>query len=159
MAYVRFIARILRHKWYVLWFGLQIGGIPLLQLIMHDMTKFSRAEFMPRFRTQVLKFPEEREEWQATLDHHWSRNTHHWNYWARGGVPLPMSEVYVREMVADWLSAQKTYGGSLQEWIAEEYPKMRLHPETVTLLVALLASQGIWIRSKKTMPGRGVEKK
>lgn len=151
MLYASFVFRIIRHKWYVLFYGLQIGGTPLWQLIMHDMSKFSRAEFMPRFRTQVLKFPESREEWQAALDHHWSHNPHHWNYWVRGGLLRPMPEVYVREMLADWCAAQKTYGGNIEDWFAQHYPRMHLHSETIKLLILLMESRGIRIaQSVKT---------
>lgn len=151
MSYVSFVFRIIRHKWYVLFYGLQIGGIPLWQLIMHDMSKFSRAEFGPRFRTQVLKFPESREEWQTALDHHWSHNPHHWNYWTRGGLLRQMPEVYVREMFVDWCAAQKTYGGNIEDWLAQDYSRMQLHPETIKLLIPLMESRGIRIaRSVKT---------
>jgi hypothetical protein len=133
MLYIRFVWRILHHKFWVIYYGLQVGGIPLGQLLVHDMSKFSRAEFAPKFRVQMLSL-DKGDAWKSALDHHHAHNAHHWQYWTRDGKAQLMPEIYAREMLADWLAAEKTYRTGMQKWFDGEYPRMRLHPETVKIL-------------------------
>ena len=153
-SYAKFIKRIVHHKYWVLYYGIKIGGVPLWNLLTHDMSKFSREEFKPRFRHQILKvIPYESEEYQKCMDAHHERNAHHWQYWLwkkgvphKNGEPMPMPEREVRHMLADWQAAQKTYKGEkLSDWFRIEYPKMCLHPETVGILEPLLKAIGIEI--------------
>ncbi|MDP3645939.1 MAG: DUF5662 family protein [bacterium] len=144
ILYLRFIWRILHHKWWILFYEIKIGGIPLWRLIVHDWTKFSRAEFKPRFRYQIQKvIGKESAEWKACVDHHHRHNAHHWQYWVRNGIAQPIPETYVREMIVDWLAADKTYCDGITSWLREEFPKMNLHQETVQLMKSILVSQGI----------------
>ena len=47
LAYLRYV---LIHKFYVLWGGIRLGAIPFWQLIIHDASKFSKAEWLPYVR-------------------------------------------------------------------------------------------------------------
>ncbi len=144
VLYMRFLWRVAHHKWWVFRYGIKVGGIPLWRLVIHDWTKLTRAEFMPRFRYQILdELCNECPTWKACVNAHHARNLHHWQHWVDGGKPHPMPEAYVREMVADWMAAQKTYGGTVDRWLKTEYSKMRLHPQTVQILERVLRSQGI----------------
>ena len=152
--YARFVYRILHHKWWVLLYGLKIGGIPLRRLIVHDFSKFHRAEFFPRFKRQILCTLKDGDlEWELAKDYHHRHNAHHWQYWVRSGVALPMPEAFVREMVADWFAAKKTYNDTVPGWLREEFPKMNLHIETVSCMIKVLSEQKVplkeWFRPKK----------
>lgn len=144
------------HKWYVLVYGLKFG-VPFHRLIIHDWSKFTRAEWMPyvnRFMSgragQEDKSADD-EAFHRAWDHHWQHNAHHWEYWwhragwtpdaHRGdataerapngvGLVLEMPEAYVREMVTDWHAAGRAYGGNIYEWYARTRDRQVMHPKT-----------------------------
>lgn len=68
--------------------------------------------------------------------HHQKSNPHHWQYWilirdTGAEVILPMPEVYIREMVADWRGAGRAVEKpDTLAWYAANKDKMRLHPDT-----------------------------
>lgn len=141
----------LRHKWFVLLAGLKLGGIPLWRLLIHDWTKFTPSE-LPYYNRQFFGDKGDPEGFAAAWLHHQNHNQHHWEYWktrsdhSKGGSGavdgwLPMPEVYVREMVADWLGASRTYSDSMEiaPWLNSYYHKMRFHPTTVARLRGVLA--------------------
>jgi hypothetical protein len=158
---IRYACFVLKHKWYVLVFGRKVGGIPLRQLLIHDMSKFSRAEFPAYRRRSFEGLSSKSPEFQKAWRHHWLCNPHHWEYWANhaDGWLRPMPEVYVREMVADWQAANKTYGSTygkavpIDEWFAKEYPRMDLHWQTVATLRPLIAPIGLSIPEHKKPRG------
>lgn len=146
---MKFLMRVIRHKWYVLIAGLRLGGIPIVRLLIHDMSKFSRAEWMgykgrggddnkPGFDKRLFSL--------AWL-HHKNHNPHHWEHWRLDGNFLegfypagyvvdgfiPMPETYVREMVADMMGASMEYSGSwdFQNYLNVWWVRMKkMHPET-----------------------------
>lgn len=151
MIYVKFLVSLLRHKRYVLRAG-RSCGVPLWRCVIHDWSKFTPSEFTRYARNFVGDYtssPNDRA--QVSLEftyawlHHENRNPHHWGYWIprtgkSAGKPLPMPEKYVREMVADFLSASKTYTGNwnIALWLNENGPRMILHEETHARLVDVL---------------------
>ncbi|MBP9757015.1 MAG: hypothetical protein KBD06_00285 [Candidatus Pacebacteria bacterium] len=140
----RYVLFILYHKWLVFHFGRKVGGIPVWQLLIHDLSKFGPAEFGPyRMRSVTGK---DTPAYQAAWRLHWSRNPHHWEYWVRDGLATPMPEVYVREMLADWHAANRTYDTEpLQEWLDNKWPRMNLHVDTVRTLQPLATKMGLQI--------------
>lgn len=125
------------------------------QGVMHDMSKFSRAEFVPSAKYfQGDRSPIEAEKeaigYSNAWLHHKGRNPHHWEYWCdfnndTGEVfPHKIPEKYVIEMLCDWIGAGQVY--SKDKWTQEEplnyYKKVRkgrhFHPETEELIVRLL---------------------
>lgn len=139
----------LRHKWYVLIAGWRLR-VPLWRLLLHDLSKWSPAEFDAYAR----QFHGDRSDSDgfalAWLDHQ-NRNDHHWEHWisrsAHGkggeGGPLPIPEVAVREMVADWFAAGKVYAGSWPDphnftWFWQNKDKMKMHPQTWARLLVVL---------------------
>lgn len=109
----------LKHKWFVLVAGLRIS-VPLYLLVLHDWTKFTPAE-LPHYDRQFFGKADDPLGFSIAWNHHQKNNKHHWEYWVpisghtRGGYqdlqPLPMPEKYIREMVADWFGAARTYEG------------------------------------------------
>ncbi len=92
------------------------------QGILHDMSKYSPAEFLVGARYyQGNRSPNnaEREEkgYSSAWLHHKGRNKHHYEYWidyslheiAGGMQPAPMPEKYVVEMLMDRIAASKVY--------------------------------------------------
>ncbi len=135
--------QVLWHKWFVYKAGRRVGKIPLLQLIFHDWSKFLPAEFRV-YRKRFTGGAYSEVAWKRAWLHHIHHNPHHWEHWLINGKPLPMPEIYVREMLADWMAAERSYCGNwdIQPWLNEEYLKMNLHSSTISQLQGLLASQG-----------------
>lgn len=149
----KFMCSLLNHKTNVVRAG-RLTGVPFGRLLLHDWSKFSRHEF-GRYARWHHGDPELRDkgEWAAAWQHHMHHNAHHPEFWllAWHGAPdfyevdcvgervidniivLPMPMTYVREMVADWLAASKTYTGdwNMARWLGQNGPKMRLHSVTV----------------------------
>lgn len=124
------------------------------QGLMHDLSKFSPAEFMASARFfQGDKSPIEAEKaatgYSAAWLHHKGHNPHHWEYWTDYGdngeiIANKIPYKYVVEMVCDWVGAGMVYGGD--KWTQHEplkyYRKVRqerhFHPQTEILLIQFL---------------------
>ena len=126
------------------------------QGLLHDLSKYSPAEFM----TGVLyyqgnKSPNaaERDEkgYSGAWMHHKGRNKHHYEYWTDvnvkeriGTVGVKMPLRYVAEMLADRIAACRTYQKeAYTQRSAWNYYKINcdiitIHPETKLLLEKLL---------------------
>jgi hypothetical protein len=125
---------VLRHKWYVLRAGRRLG-VPLWRLLVHDLSKFSRAEwgaYVDRYVTGRYV----QSEWDRAWAHHCRHNPHHWQHWM--GAKMP--EHFAREMLADWTAAGQTYSGTddPREWYAWNRDQIVLHPATRDLVEELM---------------------
>lgn len=101
--YLRYIGRVLAHKWFVARAGWACGVNPL-RLLIHDWSKFTPAEMGPYTRKFFGKYPTAKEdaratmlagagggrtqeqveaEFQAAFLHHLHLNPHHWQYWCK----------------------------------------------------------------------------
>jgi len=106
----------------------------LRNLWMHDMSKFSANE---AFGYAMYNFknphPKSKDAFEAAWHHHKMNNPHHPEYWLnpnRSGElePIPMPNIYVLEMIADWIGAGKTYGSTLEEWLPKNIAKFKFKP-------------------------------
>lgn len=145
---MRYFLATLRHKWFVFWAGLRLGGIPILRLILHDLSKFGRSE-LPHYNRQFFGDADDPMGFATAWNHHENHNPHHWGYWIPrtgrfAGQPLPMPRSYAREMVADWCGAGRAYTGSwdMTEWLKKNLSGMRLHPDTRAHVIDALAKIG-----------------
>lgn len=139
----------LRHKWYVFLAGRRLK-VPLWRLIIHDWHKFLPSEYMG-YQRQFFGDKADQPGFAMAWLRHQNRGSHHWEFHilrsdhskgASGAVNecLPMPEMDVREMLADWIGASKSYTGSwdITDWLVKNGPKMRLHPVTVKYIYKLL---------------------
>ena len=114
--YVKHFTIITKHKYYVMVECFKRGLY--WQGIVHDLSKYSIAEFMPSAKyfqgdsTPVAKMKAELGYAPSWL-HHKGRNKHHWEYWTDfyDGVqkPCPIPEKYLKEIVCDMIGASKAY--------------------------------------------------
>lgn len=173
MIYIKFLKSLLWHKWYVFLAGLKTG-VPLWRLIVHDWQKFTPQEFpyyarhffgvddeyknnetMEAFQkygvVEAAPFGHfEDERFALAWLHHENTAPHHWGYWiARSGKyqkPLPMPETYIREMIADWMGAERAYGGTwnMEKWLSKNWTGItkNMHHRTVNRLHGLLVEFG-----------------
>ncbi len=95
------------------------------QGLLHDLSKYSPAEFMAGVHYfQGDRSPNdaqrEAQGYSAAWLHHKGRNKHHYEYWvdyskqAPPGqmVPVPMPDRYIAEMIMDRVAASKVYRGA-----------------------------------------------
>ena len=129
-------------------------GIPWRGLL-HDLSKYSPAEFIPGVRFYLGDRSPTTGERQAygyskAWMHHKGRNKHHFEYWtdfsleALKTVPVKMPLVYVIEMFCDRVAACKVYqkdkytDSSALEYYNRRISGEDMHPETAELLGTLL---------------------
>lgn len=143
------------HKYLVAKGCFQVGLYR--QGILHDLSKYSPAEFMVGMRYyQGNRSPNnaEREDigYSGAWLHHKGRNKHHYEYWLDysmheepgGMVPVPMPDRYIVEMTMDRIAASKVYQGknytdaSALEYYLLGKGKIPIHPETADTLEKIL---------------------
>lgn len=130
------------------------AGIPL-QGLLHDLSKFTPAEFVPGAKYwEGTRSPTVRERLEcgssAAWMHHKGRNKHHFEYWtdylpgSHGLVAVPMPRKYLVEMFCDRVAASKTYlGGDYTdseplEYFLRGHASYLMHPDTSAQLEQLL---------------------
>ncbi|TLX16969.1 DUF5662 family protein [Rhizobium sp. MHM7A] len=152
----RYVFKTVRHKILVFKFGLKTGA-PIWRLVIHDWTKFTPSElphYANRFYGEEYGLEVDHLKFALAWNHHHKSNPHHAEFWIPttthmlsllpAGVPLPMPEPVIREMVADWLAASTSYTGihptSVAEWawFQKERANLQLHAETWRILDRVL---------------------
>ncbi len=134
------------------------------QGILHDMSKYSPAEFLvgaKYFQGDRSPNNAEREAigYSGAWLHHKGRNRHHYEYWIDysthanpgGMVPVPMPDKYIAEMIMDRIAASKVYKGkeytdkAALEYYYQGTDKAPLHERTRAILehyLKMLAEKG-----------------
>lgn len=101
----------------------------LRNIWLHDMSKFSAAEAFG-YAMYNRTTGHGKEAFEQSWHHHKMNNPHHPEYWLnpnRSGEleMLPMPNIYVVEMIADWMGAGKTYGDTMENWLPKNISKFR----------------------------------
>jgi hypothetical protein len=150
----------IRHKWFVFLASLKLG-LPLWRAVIHDWSKFLPSE-LPYYEREFFGDKGDPDGFAIAWLRHQNRHDHHPEFWitrsdhVHGGVDgsatdgcLSMSEVAITEMVADWLGASMAYTGTwdMQDWLAENLPKKRLHPHTRIKVIDLLCARKLYMPS------------
>lgn len=158
MKYLNFIWLFLRFKFYLIIAGLRLG-VPFYMLLINDLSKLSPAQFGPYARklykqndydnyfTQI----EINEEYKEAQRIHYTTEKHHWDYYvSEPGEATEMPENCVREMLAGFFAASRTYNGhwDISGWLSENVAKMTFHPNTRKRLYELLQESGYEIHSE-----------
>lgn len=160
MRNLAYLKVIIRHK-----IGVLIGcfkvGCPIWLGIVHDLSKFSRVEWIGYsnfFYDENGKKIERRDidgNYVPALDnglfrdawfHHLKYNKHHWQYWIvvrdEGKLrTLDIPRRYVLEMVADWVGAGWAYANHTDptSWYRENRYKMTISDTTEQIIEDILA--------------------
>jgi hypothetical protein len=128
-------------------------GVPVAQLEVHDLSKWSEAEF-PGY-AKHFKGGGAPDEFAKAWLHHIHLNSHHWEHWifSDGFTPkgstvengvVQMPPLYILEMVADWMGASRAYTGSwdMADWLSNHIPKIKVHSKTAEILRGILDGLG-----------------
>jgi len=136
-------------------------GIPVRGLL-HDLSKYSPAEFIPGMRFwQGSRSPNEQERerygYSRAWMHHKGRNKHHFEYWTDVSTvtkryePVEMPLVYLKEMFCDRVAASKIYKGDAYtddaalEYFLHSKARDKMHRHTAYILekwLRMLAEEG-----------------
>lgn len=142
---MKYFITILKHKWYVLKYGLKLK-CPLYRLLKHDLSKLSPKEFSA-YNNHF--YGDKTKSLSKAYLHHQNHNDHHWEYWIdrTTNKPIPMEYEAILEMVSDWLSACKVYEGDYPKpggwkWLQTTKVFNHLHKETSVLVVRKLIEKG-----------------
>ena len=110
---------ILTHKFWVFYYSCKLG-IPWRGLV-HDLSKFSPIEFWESVKyyqggkRSPINACKEDKGYSLAWQHHKGRNPHHYEYWTdnydTGTTNIEIPEKYVKEMIADYMAAGRTYNG------------------------------------------------
>lgn len=153
MKHLRYLRYVIRHKWFVMLACFRRGLI--WRGIKHDWSKFLPCEWVPYaeyFYGEAVRLKKEEADdfqywtrvapYHAAFDrawlHHQHYNDHHWQHWVLRNddgstKALPMPELCVREMLADWEGAGRAITGKAAwwEWYSKNKARMILHEATV----------------------------
>lgn len=131
-----------------------LAGIPV-QGLLHDLSKYSPAEFIPGARYYLgNRSPNEGERaalgYSSAWLHHKGRNRHHYEYWmdysakTKRMEPIKMPVKYFKEMFCDRVAASKIYQGKNYtqahplQYFENARPRIIMHPETADMLEKML---------------------
>lgn len=126
----------------------------LRNLWLHDLSKFSANEAFG-YAMYNRKTGHGKEGFEAAWHHHKMNNPHHPEYWLnpnRSGElePLPMPNIYILEMIADWIGAGKTHGSTLEKWLPNNINKFKFTPVSkVAEMIKDFTGIGVAIKDSK----------
>lgn len=124
--------------------------------LLHDLSKYSPAEFIPgAIYYQGTRSPNNAEReakgYSSAWLHHKGRNRHHLEYWTdyQNGseakiVAVEMPKIFVAEMLCDRIAASRIYkksaytDASAYEYYMHSKERAVIHPKTEELLLKLL---------------------
>lgn len=147
--YIQYLKYLARHKWYVAVELAKIGSLGLA--ITHDLNKFRFMQIKRyanffynkkvRDSTGYYKPTDTGDdEFEKAWFSHQSNSKHHFQYWnviTEDGTfkCMEMPEIYVDEMICDWVGAGKAQGTpDTYAWYRANKDKMYLHKNTRRLL-------------------------
>lgn len=154
MNFFGHLSTVMRHRNAVIYHAFK-AGIPWRGL-MHDMSKFSPAEFWAgvKYYTDGTRSPNEGERadygHSKAWMHHKGRNRHHFEYWTDYNPetkvisPVEMPLVFVKEMFCDRVAASKIYqmknysNSHPLEYFLKAKGRRVIHPATSDLLESWL---------------------
>jgi len=151
-AWIRLVITVLIHKYYIFIWGLRLR-VPLWQLLIHDWSKLISLSETKGYLSLYLetKSTKSQTRYQKAWLFHQNRHPHHYEYWLcrENGqlLPLPMPMKYVREMVCDWIAANKAYAKDKSllntSYFINRTPKMlpQLHQTTRKRIVKVLTHE------------------
>ena len=123
----------------------------------HDLSKFSVDEvygYANYSFGEDENTPEQKQNFRLSWMHHKRQNSHHPEFWLdtnqKGKVTaMPMPDIYIAEMLADWCGASKIYGTPMKKWLDENFESILFHSQTrekvescLPKLIEYSASQG-----------------
>jgi hypothetical protein len=160
--YAKYFAYVIKHKWYVFLACCKLGI--WYRGILHDNSKLLPDEFFPYARMFYQKNPPKREKtgylksynsgdpkFEYAWLKHINRNRHHLQYWVlpydkddtadgRYQKIFNIPDVFIKEIVADWIGAAKAQKSKYNalEWFEEHKEKLVASDRTMERISEIL---------------------
>jgi hypothetical protein len=154
----RYLGVVAVHKWAIVVAGREVNRalpaqlrVSLRRLVLHDLSKLSRAELMPyarHFAKPKSAHGERDAEFEQAWRHHYEHNDHHPEHFDTAGGLARMPDPALVEMVIDWMAASRAYEGSWPccgghwRWLEHSWDRLRLHPSNKALAGAIVCVLG-----------------
>lgn len=147
---MKYFLSVIRHKWFVIMASFKTG-LPLWIALMHDMSKFSRAEF-PHYNRRFCGKNDDTEGFARAWSHHKKCNDHHWQHWVKvfggsagGADRTPMTDIAILHTITDWIAFRRGEYGTWnpKKWDDPIGPYAAvIHPETRAKINVLIIKLG-----------------
>lgn len=150
LKYIKYFRYLIRHKFYLFVVGLKLK-VPIWQLIVHDYSKLFPSILKPyansvEYGYNYKNWPQKaKDDFDLGCLRHFRIEKHHFQAWVlfhdSGCLKaLEIPDNYLRELLADWLSAGKAKTGKWEakSWYSQRKDKIILHPNTRRKLEELL---------------------
>lgn len=102
----------------------------------HDKSKFDSEEFV-LYRKKFYPVTNEEyseDDFNKAWLHHIKNNNHHWNSWSyidnEGVVSVEIPDIYIAEMVLDWIAMSMTKGGDPLKFYNSKKDTIILHKKS-----------------------------
>ncbi len=152
-----FVAELKIHRQYVYDFGIALG-CPEKQLLRHDLCKLDVEQFEGYARYfRGGRQDEDKLAYLAAWELHQHEEHHHESYSKEGFDFDNFSEERLRnnmlESVADLLaSSRQRGGGTLIDWLVNNYPKKHPHPRLLPFFEeALIKAHAFYLKSEENL--------
>lgn len=108
----------------------------------HDLSKYDVKEFDP-YRKNFFPINDEEKKnniqaFEIAWEHHYTKNLHHWDWWAKTGNECLMKTEFLVEMICDWQAMSFKFGGTALEWYNKNKDKIILGENQRTFTENLL---------------------
>jgi len=141
---LHYVWYVLKHKFFVFCYMAQYGMY--YAGFMHDMSKFTRREFMAYVRffeeegasrshgytIEEIGNKKVLDEFNRARDWHKTHNPHHWEYWVTTEKVNEMPYDKVVEMICDWRSVAKVlrHNSDASPWYKSQCNSIKLAKRT-----------------------------
>ena len=156
--YYIFVKTLTRHRIYVMiecwkkgliWTGLIHDYSKYLPMELFPYARYSKGDWNKlRDKSGYYKPQTEDEGFNRALHHHVTNNKHHWQYWvmnveAGEVTPLRIPKKYLKEMMCDWIGANKVRNienpiEAARTWYRANRNKILLHEEARSWIMEFL---------------------
>lgn len=95
---------------------------------MHDESKLSEHEFT-QYRNYFFPAKNEmkdKKRFDPAWEHHWKNNNHHWECWTKYGQGDMYVDIYVVEMVCDWVAMGFEFGSTAKEYYEKNKDRIKI---------------------------------
>jgi hypothetical protein len=142
---MRYYIGVIKHKYFVMLYMLQVCNKLIIRSLRHDLSKFSYIEAngfhnklgtLSKTQYGTKEYNELLDSEKPTLQHHYSRNSHHPEFY--GGDIGKMSMLDLIEMQMDWrASLKKNINGNIERSFKINKERFNISDEMIRLLKTL----------------------
>ena len=103
---------------------------------MHDESKLSEYEFT-QYRNYFFPAQGEmknKKAFDSAWEHHWKSNDHHWECWTVAAKGDPYADIYLVQMVCDWVAMGFEFGDTAKSYYEKNKERIPLPEWAIKLM-------------------------